>query len=94
MTCAAALHKWLSGIECNLLVSDVGRHVLRLNDSPDEFVTIEGILEDVTATRATATLSLRVNALLAFWKWFMTTGDTGALPSCAGAMLVCLLQSA
>ena len=28
----------------------------------------------------TATLSLRVNALLAFWKWFKTVGDTGVLP--------------
>ena len=77
---AVALHKWLSVVECNLQASEVGRHLLRLHDSPDELVTVKGILDDVTATKATATLSLRVNALLAFWKWFKTTGDTGALP--------------
>jgi hypothetical protein len=77
---AVALHRWLSVVECNLKASEVGRHVLRLHESPEELVTIKGILEDVTATKATATLSLRVNALLAFWKWFKTTGDTGVLP--------------
>ena len=77
---AVALHKWLSVVECNLQASEVGRHLLRLHDSPDELVSVKGILDDVTANRATATLSLRVNALLAFWKWFKTVGDTGVLP--------------
>jgi hypothetical protein len=77
---AVALHKWLSVVECNLKASEVGRHVLRLHESPEELVAFKGLFDDVTATKATATLSLSVNALLAFWKWFMTTGDTGVRP--------------
>ena len=77
---AVALHKWLAVVECNLHASEVGRHLLRLHNCPDALVTIKGILDDVTASKATATLSLRVNALLAYWKWFKTIGDTGVLP--------------
>ena len=77
---AVALHKWLAVVECNLQASEVGRHLLRLHDCPDALVSVKGILDDVTASKATATLSLRVNALLAYWKWFKTTGDTGVLP--------------
>ena len=77
---AVALHKWLAVVECNLYASDVGRHLLRLHDCPDALLTVKGMLDDFTATRATSTLSLRVNSLLAFWKWYKAFGDASVLP--------------
>ena len=92
---AVALHKWLALVECNLHGSDLGRHLLRLHDCPDALVTVQGMLNDYTATRATSTLSLRANSLLAFWKWYKEFGDPGVLPFpinelCMYAYLRCL----
>ena len=67
---SVVLSKWLSVIEANLRESQIGLQFLKLHDSPNAAEEIFCILRDVAASKSTATLEVRVNSLLMYWKWF------------------------
>ena len=67
---SVVLSKWLSVIKANLHESQIGLQFLKLHDSPNAAEEIFCILRDVAASKSTATLEVRVNSLLMYWKWF------------------------
>ena len=66
---ALATGKWLAVLEVNLPASQVGRHIVRVQEDEGALVAIQDILEDVVAAKANNTLNARSTAALLFVKW-------------------------
>ena len=66
---AAAISKVFSLLEINLESCALGRQVAQLQVEPDAAERIEDMLNDVLASRATATIDKRASSLLLFVRW-------------------------
>ena len=56
---ALATGKWLAVLEVNLPASQVGRHIVSVQERDDALVAVQDILEDVFAAKANNTLNAR-----------------------------------
>ena len=66
---ALATGKWLAVLEVNLPASQVGKHIVRVQERDDALVAVQDVLEDVFAAKANNTLNARSTAALLYIKW-------------------------
>ena len=63
---ALATGKWLAVLEVNLPASQVGKHIVRVQERDDALVAVQDVLEDVFAAKANNTLNARSTAALLY----------------------------
>ena len=63
------IRRWLMIAEVDPHASQVGKHVLAVQDDVDAETKVQGIIDDVLAGKSTSTLKVRSTAILLYLKW-------------------------